>query len=165
MGWLNTQSIAIAASTVALAISGVMVAPSMGQAKTEAAPAKPTTAPAKTEMAPTKPAAGKESGGASLVEQLKLTDKQKKDIAGIRRNRTIAINKILTPEQKTKFEAARKAGKSTSDTMKELSLKPDQKKQILEAMKTSADSIKGVLTPDQQKQLVTYLKNRQGGLE
>jgi periplasmic protein CpxP/Spy len=145
------QSATIAASTLTMIVISMIVAPAVGQAKTEIAQAKP--------------AAVKESVAASLVEQLKLTDKQKKDIANIRRSRTVAINKILTPDQKTKFEAARKSGKSTSEAMKEISLKPDQKKQILEAMQKSASDIKAVLNPDQQKQLVTYMKNRQGGVE
>jgi Spy/CpxP family protein refolding chaperone len=148
MAFLTTKFVPALATLTLTLFSGLLLSPSMAQLK-------PSTPPGTT----------KESGAKDLVTQLKLTDKQKKEIAGIRRSRTMAINKILTPDQKTKFEDARKAGKSTSDAMKELNLKPDQKKQILEAMRKSADSIKGVLNPDQQKQLVTYLKNRQTGLE
>lgn len=105
------------------------------------------------------------SGSASLIEQLKLTPDQKQKIATLRRKRTVEMNKILTGDQKAKFEAARKAGKSTSETMATLGLKPDQKKKIADLAKSSAGDIMSVLNPQQKKQVVTYLKQRQGGLE
>lgn len=105
------------------------------------------------------------SGSASLIEQLKLTPDQKQKIATIRRNRTVAMNKVLTGNQKAKFEAARKSGKNTSETMAALGLNPDQKKKIAAIAKNSAGDIMSVLNPQQKKQVVTYLKQRQGGLE
>lgn len=105
------------------------------------------------------------SGATSLIEQLKLTPDQKQKIATFRRNRTIEMNKVLTGDQKAKFEAARTSGKSTSATMAALGLKPDQKKKIAEIAKKSAGDIMSVLNPQQKKQVVTYLKQRQGGLE
>jgi Spy/CpxP family protein refolding chaperone len=107
----------------------------------------------------------KGAGAPSLIEQLKLTADQKQKIATLRRNRTIEINKVLTPDQKAKFEAARKSGKATSESMAALGLKPDQKKKIVDIAKKSAEGIMGVLNPQQKKQVVTYLKQRQGGLE
>ncbi|PZV13760.1 MAG: hypothetical protein DCF22_10220 [Leptolyngbya sp.] len=111
------------------------------------------------------PATTMKAGATSLIEQLKLTPPQKQKITTIRRNRTVEINKVLTSDQKAKFEAARKSGKSTSETMAALGLKPDQKKKIAEIAKNSATDIMGVLNPQQKKQVVTYLKQRQGGLE
>jgi len=111
------------------------------------------------------PAATMKSGATSLIEQLKLAPDQKQKIATFRRNRTIEINKVLTGDQKAKFEAARKSGKSTSATMAALGLKPDQKKKIAEIAKKSAGDIMSALNPQQKKQVVTYLKQRQGGLE
>ena len=105
------------------------------------------------------------SGSASLIEQLKLTPDQKQKIATIRRNRTVEMNKVLTGNQKVKFEAARKSGKNTSETMAALGLNPDQKKKIAAIAKNSAGDIMSVLNPQQKKQVVTYLKQRQGGLE
>jgi len=102
------------------------------------------------------------SSGTSLTEQLKLTDKQKNEIRAIRANRTKQINAVLTPDQKTKFEQARKSGKTLSEALKDLNLKPDQKTKILAIAKTSADNIKSKLTPDQLKQLNAYIKQRSG---
>lgn len=105
------------------------------------------------------------TGAASLIEQLKLTPDQKQKIATFRRNRTVEMNKVLTSDQKAKFEAARKSGKNTSETMAALGLNPDQKKKIAAIAKSSAGDIMSVLNPQQKKQVVTYLKQRQGGLE
>jgi Spy/CpxP family protein refolding chaperone len=114
-----------------------------------------------------KPAASKiqQLAAASLMDQLKLTSEQKQKIATLRRTRTVEINKVLTPAQKVKFEAARKAGKSTSESMMALGLKPDQKKKIVEIAKKSADAIMGVLDSTQQKQVAAYLKARKSSLE
>jgi len=116
-------------------------------------------------QAPASTSTMKGSGAASLIEQLKLTPDQKQKIATFRRNRTVEMNKVLTGDQKSKFEAARKSGKSTSETMAALGLKPNQKKKIAEIAKNSAGEIMSVLNPQQKKQVVTYLKQRQGGLE
>jgi Spy/CpxP family protein refolding chaperone len=111
-------------------------------------------------------AAPKQAAGAtSLIEQLKLTSAQKQKIATFRKNRTIEMNKVLTSDQKAKFEAARKAGKSTSETMNALGLKPAQKKKIADIAKNSAGDIMSVLNPQQKKQVITYLKQQRGGLE
>ncbi|MBM0742933.1 hypothetical protein JOY44_15185 [Phormidium sp. CLA17] len=107
----------------------------------------------------------KGSDAASLIEQLKLTAAQKQKIATIRRNRTVEINKVLTPNQKAKFETARKSGKSTSETMAALGLKADQKKKIAEIAKNSASDIMSVLNSQQKKQVVTYLKQQRGSFE
>jgi Spy/CpxP family protein refolding chaperone len=101
------------------------------------------------------------SGSAALMEQLKLTDKQKNAIRVIRANRTKQINQVLNSDQKTKFEQARKTGKALGESLKELNLKPDQKSQILKIVKSSADNIKAKLTPAQLKTLNNYMKNHQ----
>lgn len=98
------------------------------------------------------------ASSASLMEQLKLTDKQKSEIRTIRANRTKQINQVLNPTQKTQFEQARKSGKTLAASLKELNLKPDQKSKILAIVKTSADNIKSTLNPDQLKQLNAYIK-------
>ncbi len=116
-------------------------------------------------QAPAAPSTMKGAGAASLIEQLKLTPDQKQKIANLRRTRTIEISKLLTPDQKAKFEAARKSGKNTSATMAALGLKPDQKRKIADIAKKSAGDIMSVLNPQQKKQVVTYLKQQQGGLE
>ena len=116
-------------------------------------------------QAPAATSTMKGAGATSLIEQLKLTPDQKQKIATLRRNRTVKINKVLTGDQKAKFEAARKSGKSTSETMSALGLKPDQKKKIAEIAKNSANDIMGVLNPQQKKQVVAYLKQKKGGLE
>jgi Spy/CpxP family protein refolding chaperone len=107
----------------------------------------------------------KGTDGASLIEQLKLTADQKQKIANVRRLRTTEMNKVLTPQQKTKFAAARKAGKNTSETMATLGLNPDQKKKVADIAKKSVEGIMAVLNPAQKKQVMTYLKQRRGGLE
>jgi Spy/CpxP family protein refolding chaperone len=111
----------------------------------------------------TTPVSNQNASSASLMEQLKLTDKQKNEIRTIRANRTKQINQILTPDQKTKFEQARKSGKTLSEALKELNLKPDQKSKILAIAKDSADQIKSKLNPDQLKQLTAYIKQHQRG--
>lgn len=75
------------------------------------------------------------------------------------------MNKVLRGDQKAKFEAARKSGKNTSETMAALGLNPDQKKKIAEIAKKSAGDIMSVLNPQQKKQVITYLKQQRGGLE
>ncbi len=105
------------------------------------------------------------NSGSSLVEQLKLTDAQKKSIQGYRADRTRKINEVLTKDQKAKFEQAKNSGKSLSESLKAAGLKPDQQKKILEIAKNSAEKIKGTLTPTQKKQLEAYMKQRKGGVE
>ncbi len=140
----------------ALMIAGIAFAPILVQgARVDCAIAQAPAA--------TRPMKG--SDAASLIEQLKLTPDQKQKIATFRRNRTVEMNKVLTSDQKAKFEAARKSGKSTSETMFALGLKPNQKKKIAAIAKNSASEIMSVLTPQQKKQVVTYLKQRQGSLE
>ena len=105
------------------------------------------------------------SSATSLTEQLKLTDQQKNEIRAIRSNRTKQINAVLTPDKKTKFEQARKSGKTLSQALNELKLKPDQKTKILAIAKISANNIKSKLTPDQLKQLDNYVKKQRGSVE
>lgn len=121
----------------------------------DAASAKPANS---TEVKTTQSASS-----ASLMAQLKLTDKQKNEIRAIRSSRTKQINQVLTPEQKTKFEQARKSGKTLSEALKELNLKPEQKSKILAIAKSSAADIKSKLNPQQVKQLEAYIKQHQSG--
>jgi Spy/CpxP family protein refolding chaperone len=158
MAFQSSKPNPIFISTLMLAsLAGVGFLPNAVIAKTEMATSPQSSVTDKV------PVISTSGSGASLVEQLKLTPKQKQQIAGFRANRTRQINQVLTPEQRTQFEQFRKSGKSVSDALRSVNLKPDQKTKILNIAKQTTDSIKGILTPEQKKQLEIYLKKHSQG--
>jgi Spy/CpxP family protein refolding chaperone len=158
MAVASIKSIFLIASAFSIAVfSGNGWLATAAQVKPQELTAKPTNSLAVIDVAATT-----QDSRTSLVEELKLTDQQKLKIRGIRAQRTRLINQVLTPGQRTKFEAARKAGKSLTESLKELDLKSNQKKQIVSIAKKSAEEIKATLTKEQQKQLATYLKKQRG---
>lgn len=98
----------------------------------------------------------------NLLEELQLTNTQKQKIQALRSTRTRAINKALTPAQRTKFEQARKSGMKMGQSLKSLGLSADQNKKILEILKKSQQELRNTLTPAQRQKLDAAMK-RQGG--
>jgi Spy/CpxP family protein refolding chaperone len=143
----------MASATVFTLLSGLAIAPHSVQAK-------PATATTEKPASPSGTTQDSESG--TLMKELNLTEQQKKDIKLIRRNRTMAINKVLTPDQQTKFKQARASGKTTSQAITEMNLKPDQKKQIMDIMQKSATEIKSKLTKTQLTTLTDYMRKHSG---
>ncbi len=97
----------------------------------------------------------------NLLEELQLTSTQKQKIQALRSARTRAINKVLTPAQRTKFEQARKSGMKMGQSLKSLGLSADQNKKILEILKKSQQELRNILTKPQQQKLDAAMK-RQG---
>ncbi|UIE36793.1 hypothetical protein [Leptodesmis sichuanensis] len=134
-------------------LSGAAIAPSMVHAKTETAPvAKPVKNSPITENS--------ESG--ELIKELNLTEKQKQEIRQIRRDRTVAINKVLKPDQQAKFKQARAAKKPMSQIINELNLDAKQKSQIVAIVQKSANEIRSKLTKTQLATLSDYMKKHSG---
>lgn len=98
---------------------------------------------------------------ASLLEDLQLTKEQNQKIQALRSSRTRAINKVLTPAQRTKFEQARKSGTKVGPALKGLGLSPDQNKKVLEILGKSQQELRNVLTVAQKQKLDAAMK-RQG---
>jgi Spy/CpxP family protein refolding chaperone len=121
-------------------------------AKTAPSPA-PKTAPS--------PAPKMAPAPANIMEQLKLTEDQKKKIAVIRGQRTKAIKLVLTDKQKTDFDKAREK-QTVSQALKSLGLNKDQVAKIQAISKKSADDIMGVLDKTQKTTLTDYLKKNSG---
>ncbi len=96
----------------------------------------------------------------SLMEQLKLTDKQKSSIRTIRANRTRQINNVLTQKQKTQLQSELKSGRKLGESIQALNLSTKQKNDIMAIVRKSNQEIKNVLTPTQQQQLAAYFKQR-----
>jgi Spy/CpxP family protein refolding chaperone len=140
-------------ATVFTVLSGLAIAPHAVQAK----PASATT-----EKPAQSSGTTKDSETGTLMKELNLTEQQKNEIKQIRRNRTVAINKVLTPDQQAKFKQARASGKTSSQAIAEMNLKPDQKKQIMEIMQKSANEIKAKLTKTQLTTLTDYMRKHSG---
>lgn len=97
----------------------------------------------------------------SIWEQLKLDDKQKKQLQAVRTKRTNAISKVLNKDQKAKFDQLRGKQK-LSAIISQLNLDAKQKAAVDAANKEAQDGILKVLTPAQKTQLNAYLsKNKQ----
>jgi Spy/CpxP family protein refolding chaperone len=120
--------------------------------KTAPSPA-PKTAPS--------PAPKMAPAPANIMEQLKLTEDQKKKIAVIRGQRTKAIKAVLTDKQKPEFDKAREK-QTVSQSLKSLGLNKDQVTKIQAISKKSADDIMGVLDKNQKTMLMDYLKKNSG---
>lgn len=134
-------------------LSGVAIAPAVVQAKTETVPAaKPVKNSVTTQNT--------ESG--ELIKELNLTEQQKKEIRQIRHDRTVAINKVLRPDQQAKFKQARAAKKPMSQTINELNLDSKQKSQIMAIVQKSANDIKSKLTKAQLATLSDYMRKHSG---
>jgi hypothetical protein len=123
-----------------------------------------STEPAKTAPAPKtapSPAPKMAPAPANIMEQLKLTEDQKKKIAVIRGQRTKAIKLVLTDKQKPEFDKAREK-QTVSQALKSLGLNKDQVTKIQAISKKSADDIMGVLDKTQKTTLTDYLKKNSG---
>ncbi len=142
----------IMGATVFTVLSGMAIAPTLVQAKTETAP---TAKPVKTTTT-------QDSESGELIKELNLTEQQKKEIRQIRRDRTVAINKVLKPDQQAKFKQARAAKKPMSQIMNELNLDPKQKTQIMAIVQKSANDIRSKLTKTQLATLSDYMKKHSG---
>lgn len=99
----------------------------------------------------------------NLLEDLKLTNTQKQKIQALRTSRTRAINNVLTPAQRTKFEKARKSGMKTGQSLKSLGLSADQNKKILDILKKSQQELRNTLTPTQRQKLDAAMKRQGNG--
>lgn len=98
----------------------------------------------------------------SIMEQLRLDEKQKRSIQSSRTKRTIAIKKILTKDQGIKFDQLRNKQK-LSVVIGQLNLDTKQKTAVMAAIQQSQKEIKDILNTTQRKQLEDYLaKNKQG---
>jgi hypothetical protein len=97
-----------------------------------------------------------------IMEQLRLDEKQKRNIQSSRTKRTIAIKKILTKDQGIKFDQLRIKQK-LSVVISQLNLDTKQKTAVMAAIQQSQKEIKDILNTTQRKQLEDYLaKNKQG---
>jgi Spy/CpxP family protein refolding chaperone len=135
----------------------------MAQAKDTMKGSDPT---AKTSPAPTKPSPApvKTAPPINIMEQLKLREDQKKQIATIRGQRTKAIKGVLSEKQKTDFDKAREK-QTVSQSLKSLGLNKDQVTKIQAISKKSADEIMGILDKNQKTQLMDYLKKNSQSAE
>jgi len=96
-----------------------------------------------------------------IMEQLRLDEKQKRIIQSSRTKRTIAIKKVLTKDQGTKFDQLRGKQKLPA-IISQLNLDAKQKTAVMAAIQQSQKEIKDILNITQRKQLEDYLaKNKQ----
>jgi Spy/CpxP family protein refolding chaperone len=147
------QRIFLPSAAVFTLLSGVAIAPAAVQAKTAVTP---VANPVKTTVT----TQDSESGG--LIKELNLTEQQKKEIRQIRHDRTVAINKLLKPDQQAKFKQARAAKKPISQIINELNLDLKQKSQIMAIVQKSANDIRSKLTKTQLAKLNDYIKKHSG---
>ncbi len=142
----------IMGATVFTVLSGMAIAPAVVKANTQTAP---TAKPVKTTTT-------QDAESGELIKELNLTEQQKKDISRIRRDRTIAINKLLKPDQQAKFKQARAAKKPMSQIVNELNLDAKQKSQIMAIVQKSKSDIRSKLTKTQLATLNDYMKKHSG---
>jgi hypothetical protein len=96
-----------------------------------------------------------------IMEQLRLDEKQKRIIQSSRTKRTIAIKKVLTKDQVTKFDQLRGKQKLPA-IISQLNLDAKQKTAVMAAIQQSQKEIKDILNITQRKQLEDYLgRNKQ----
>ncbi|MCY7408158.1 MAG: hypothetical protein LH631_12510 [Alkalinema sp. CAN_BIN05] len=96
-----------------------------------------------------------------IMEQLRLDEKQKRSIQASRTKRTIAIKKVLTNDQGTKFDRLRGKQKLPA-IIGQLNLDTKQKTAVMAAIEQAQKEIKDILNTTQRKQLEDYLaKNKQ----
>ncbi len=98
------------------------------------------------------------------LQRLNLTSEQQAKIRDIRRDTYSKIESILTPEQKTKFQAAVKQRETEYsnpsgskrgrglNVLRSLGLTDEQKNQIREIRASSRQQMQAVLTPEQKAQ-------------
>jgi periplasmic protein CpxP/Spy len=101
-------------------------------------------------------------------QKLGLTDAQKTQIQGIRRNTRTKIEAVLTPEQAAKFKAEHQEGRRERgrEAHASLNLTDTQKTQIRDIRKSSQAEVQTVLTPEQQAQMKQFREahpHKQGG--
>jgi periplasmic protein CpxP/Spy len=116
-----------------------------------------------------------------LAKKLNLTDAQKTQLDGIRTRTAAKIRAILTPEQQSKFDAAKAEHQKRREAMKangskrseglekgpqgmlrSLNLSDSQKAQMKEIHAAAKAEMDGVLTPSQKAQLEQLKQQRQG---
>ena len=126
------------------------------------------------EQNPSSPQPGKEWQKKGQFQKLNLTPEQKAKMKEIGRSTHAQIEAVLTPEQKTKLQAAmaeRKAqhqaqrqqgqgerGKK-GDIFASLNLTETQKNQIKQIRESSKQQMQAVLTPEQQAQMKQMREN------
>jgi Spy/CpxP family protein refolding chaperone len=119
-----------------------------------------------TQMKPSHTTMTKPAGASSIWDQLKLTEKQKNTIRGIRAARRRKINQLLNQNQQQALEKNLKSGMKLSDAINSLGLSADKKKAIVDAIRKSSQDIVNVLDSNQKKTLENYLKQqRQSNVE
>lgn len=97
----------------------------------------------------------------SSVEQLKLSDQQKRTLRALRKARNQEISKVLSDAQRKNLVQALKSGTKLAPALQALNLSADQKQKIGTIVQKSNQQVKATLTPQQQEQLETMRKQHQ----
>jgi periplasmic protein CpxP/Spy len=105
---------------------------------------------------------GKPNRG-KFAQELGLTDTQKADLSEIRKNTRAEILKVLTPEQRTQWEAAKQNRQARRGGFKALNLSEDQKAQIKKIRQDSKADMEAVFTPEQKQKIEQMRQNRRSG--
>ncbi|RUT09175.1 hypothetical protein DSM106972_012280 [Dulcicalothrix desertica PCC 7102] len=92
-----------------------------------------------------------------FAEELGLTDTQKAELTRIRQETRAAIEKVLTPEQRTQWQAAKQNRQARRGGFKALNLSEDQRAEIKKIKEASKTQMQAVFT-DEQKQKIQEMR-------
>ena len=94
-----------------------------------------------------------------FAQELGLTDTQKADLNRIRQETRAAIEKVLTPEQRTAWEAAKQNRQARRGGLKALNLTEDQRAEIKKIRENSKTRMEAVFTPEQKQKIQEMRQN------
>ncbi len=89
----------------------------------------------------------------SGIDNLDLTDSQKKEIEAIQDETEVQMSEVLTPEQMEQFKAERAEGEDTRNILVDLGLDPSQARDVKVILRNTRNQILMVLTPEQRAQI------------
>lgn len=94
-----------------------------------------------------------------FAQELGLTDTQKAQLTKIRQDTRAAIENVLTPEQRTQWQAAKQNRQARRGGFKALNLSEDQRAQIKKIKETSKTQMEAVFTAEQKQKIQQMRQN------
>jgi periplasmic protein CpxP/Spy len=94
-----------------------------------------------------------------FAEELGLTDTQKSELQKIRQETRTAIQGVLTPEQRTQWEAAKNNRQARREGLKALNLSEEQRASIKKIKEDSKAKMDAVLTAEQKQKIEQMRQN------
>ncbi|MEA5596315.1 P pilus assembly/Cpx signaling pathway, periplasmic inhibitor/zinc-resistance associated protein [Rivularia sp. UHCC 0363] len=116
---------------------------------------------AQADISPSSPvivAQGKKEGG---WKKLNLTDAQKAQMQEIKKSSRAEMERILTPEQLQKLQAAKTSGEKKGGVWKSLNLTDAQKAELKKVRESQKAQFEAILTPEQKAQIQQMKEMRQ----